>query len=299
MLSLLMPKKYIAGPDVNTGEQEMQWFVEATGNWHTATGKPADYCMRVMGKEGEVCGIPHEFGSTGFGVAHATAVAIELLGMDIKKTTVAIEGFGNVGSFAFKYLTEMGAKIIAVADSRGGAIREDGFDEDGLAQLKADKKSVSDYPHAKKVSRDEFFGVDADVLIPATVTDVINNTNKDRIKAKIISEGANIPMKESIENELVQKGVLLIPDFIANAGGVISSYAEYRGYNPKEMFVMVKRKITKTARAVLEKSLKEKRNPRTVGMEMAVEIVRQKMKERLTSYNIRTVTQEEALRASV
>lgn len=286
MLLLLMPKKYIAGPDVNTGEREMQWFVEATGNWHTATGKPADYCMKVMGKEGEVCGIPHEFGSTGFGVAHATAVAIELLSLDITKTTVAIEGFGNVGSFAFKYLTEMGAKVIAVADSRGGAIKEDGFDEKTLSQLKASKKSVSDYPGAKKVSRDEFFGVSADVLIPATVTDVINETNKGQIKAKIIVEGANIPMKESVEDELFKKGILIIPDFIANAGGVISSYAEYRGYNPKEMFAMVKRKITKTARAVLEKSLKERRNPRAVGMDMAHDIVEAKMKERQKSNSL-------------
>ncbi|MDO8655259.1 MAG: Glu/Leu/Phe/Val dehydrogenase dimerization domain-containing protein, partial [bacterium] len=104
-----VPKKYIAGPDVNTGEREMQWFVEATGIWRSATGKPANLCMKLFGKPGEKCGIPHEFGSTGFGVAQAVAVAAELKGLDIKKATVAIEGFGNVGSFAFKYLKEMGA----------------------------------------------------------------------------------------------------------------------------------------------------------------------------------------------
>src|SRR3989338_10950034 len=114
MIKPFMPKKYIAGPDVSTGEREMQWFVEATGNWRTATGKPANYCMTVFGKKGEKCGIPHEFGSTGFGVVHATRVAADFIGLDIRKATVAIEGFGNVGSFAFQYLKELGANVVAV-----------------------------------------------------------------------------------------------------------------------------------------------------------------------------------------
>src|SRR3989338_8162781 len=109
-----LPKKYIAGPDVNTGEKEMQWFVEATGNWRSATGKPAGLCMKIFGKSGEKCGIPHEFGSTGFGVAHAAKAAAEAAGLDIRKATVAIEGFGNVGSFAFQYLKELGANVVAV-----------------------------------------------------------------------------------------------------------------------------------------------------------------------------------------
>ena len=96
-ISLFTPGKYIAGPDVNTGEQEMQWFVEATGNWKSATGKPAKLCMLVFGKGGtkQQCGIPHEFGSTGFGVAHATKVAAELMKLPIKGATVAVHGFGN------------------------------------------------------------------------------------------------------------------------------------------------------------------------------------------------------------
>ncbi|MDP3900786.1 MAG: Glu/Leu/Phe/Val dehydrogenase dimerization domain-containing protein, partial [bacterium] len=113
-IAFFTPTKYVAGPDVNTGEREMQWFVEATGKWRSATGKPSNACMQLFGKKGEKCGIPHEFGSTGFGVAHATKVVLELLGMNLKDTTVAIEGFGNVGSFAYKVLTEMGARVVAV-----------------------------------------------------------------------------------------------------------------------------------------------------------------------------------------
>ena len=270
MIKPFVPKKYIAGPDVNTGEQEMQWFVKATGIWRSATGKPANLCMKIFGKPGERCGIPHEFGSTGFGVAQATRIATELKGLDIKKATVAIEGFGNVGSFAFKYLREMEAVIVAVADREGTAYNKNGLQEDVLLKLKGQKKSVKHYPNAKKLSHDAIFGLPVDILIPASVTDVINEKNKQEIRTKIIVEGANIPMQESVEEWLWNKGVLIVPDFVANAGGVISSYAEYRGYNPKRMFELVERKIKKTTLAVLKEALKTNRNPRQVAMALAV-----------------------------
>ncbi|PIP46570.1 MAG: hypothetical protein COX15_00210 [Candidatus Colwellbacteria bacterium CG23_combo_of_CG06-09_8_20_14_all_42_19] len=108
-----------------------------------------------------------------------------------------------------------------------------------------------------------------DILIPASVTDVINDDNKQKIKAKIIVEGANIPMREDVEDWLWKKGILIVPDFVANAGGVVSSYAEYRGYNPKRMFELVERKIKKTAKLVLEKALKENKNPREVALNIA------------------------------
>ena len=265
-----IPKKYIAGPDVNTGEREMQWFVEATGSWKSATGKPANLCMSIFGKPREKCGIPHEFGSTGFGVAQAVAVAAELKGLDIKKVTVAIEGFGNVGSFAFKYLKEMGATIVAVADQEGTAYKKDGLEERTLLELKSQKKSVKNYPGAKALNHEAVFGLAVDILIPASVTDVINDSNKEKIQAKIIVEGANIPMQESVEEWLWNKGVLIVPDFVANAGGVISSYAEYRGYNPKRMFELVERKIKKTTRIVLQEALKENKNARQVALKIAL-----------------------------
>jgi len=263
------PKLYIAGPDINTGEQEMKWFVEATGNWRSATGKPANLCMEVFGGKGEKCGIPHEFGSTGFGVAHAAKVAAEILGIKISGAAVVIEGFGNVGSFAFKYLKKMGAKIIAVSDAGGATYNQNGLDGNKLSRLKSQKKSVSEYKDGKKMSHQAIFGLKTDILIPASVTDVINEKNKNSIKARIIVEGANIPMSEKVENELFRQGVLIVPDFVANAGGVISSYAEYRGYNPKKMFELVERKVVKTARAVLGESLKKRINPRTIALQIA------------------------------
>ncbi len=283
-LKPLIPKKYIGGPDVNTGEREMQWFAEAHGNWKSVTGKPANYCMDVFGKKGEKCGIPHEFGSTGFGVSRATSVAAELLGMDLSKARVAIEGFGNVGSFAFKHLRELGATIVAVADKDGTAYNEKGLDGAVLVKLKSEGKSVGKYPQAQQLHHDDIFTLPVDVLIPAAVTDVINDNNKSHIKAKLIVEGANIPMTEAVERELYDRGIFVVPDFIANAGGVISSYAEYRGYNPKRMFELVERKITDTVRTIVSQSLRDRKFPRAVAMELAQEKVREKMKMRKTTF---------------
>lgn len=272
-IKLFTPKKYIAGPDVNTGEKEMQWFVEATGNWRSATGKPANLCMKIFGKPGEKCGIPHEFGSTGFGVAKATVVAAEIAGLDIKKSKVAIHGFGNVGSFTYKYLKDAGAIIVAIANSSGAIFSEKGLDPEEIQKVIKKKKLLKDCTGCKKITPDEFWKIPADILIPASVTSVINEKNKNEIQAKIIVEGANIPMREDIEKELFNRGILIVPDFVANAGGVISSYAEYRGYNPKKMFDLVERKIRNSAQLVLEQSVKLKKNPREIALAIAKEKV--------------------------
>ena len=289
-LKPLTPKKYIAGPDVNTGERDMQWFVEATGNWKTATGKPANYCMSVFGEKGETlrdaqgargkCGIPHEFGSTGFGVAEATRIAAEVSGLDIKGANIAIHGFGNVGTFAYQYLTAMGARVVLIADRHGAVYAEDGFERKTLEKIIADRKGISAYPGGTPISADAFWKQEVDILIPASVTDVINESNYRDIKTKIIVEAGNIPMRESLEETFVKKGVLLVPDFVANAGGVISSYAEYRGYNPKRMFELVKRKIESTTKKVLKQSLTGSKNPRAVALAIAQEKVLSAMQKR-------------------
>lgn len=264
LIKIFTPKKYIAGPDVATGEREMQWFVEATSNWRSATGKPANLCMKIFGKPGEKCGIPHEFGSTGFGIAQATLIAAKLKNIEIKNATVAIHGFGNVGTFTYKYLTEAGAKVVALADRKYTV-----YSADGLKKV----DSLDKYPKKFRIKPEKFWGLEVDILIPASVTDVIHRSNKNKIKAKIIVEAGNIPMTEKIEKELHNKGILIVPDFVANAGGVISSYAEYRGYNPKKMFDIVARKIKKSTEEVLVKSLKQKKNPRDVALAIAMKKV--------------------------
>lgn len=265
-LKPLMPKRYIAGPDVNTGEKEMLWFAEANGNWRSTTGKPADYCMLKFGHGEKKCGIPHEFGSTGYGVAQAAKVLAELAGYQMAGLTVAIHGYGNVGTFAYQYLTEMGAIVVAIADAKGAV-----YNGEGLNATKSNGEAISS---------NEFWGTEADMIIPASVTDVINDSNKYLIKAKMIVEGGNIPMSDEIEAELSSKGILIVPDFVANAGGVISSYAEYRGYNPKRMFVIVRERIVKTTTRVMKEHLKTKKNPRDIAMILAQAKVDAKMQAR-------------------
>ena len=275
-IKLLTPKKYISAPDVNTGELEMQWFVEATGIWNSATGKPSDLCAETHGGKEKKCGIPHEYGSTGFGVAKTTQTAAGIMGIDLNGARIAIHGFGNVGTFAYKFLTQMGAKIVVLADAESTVYEENGFDQKLIEEIIKDRKGLKEYSKGEKISAEKFWEIETDILIPASVTNVINDNNKDKIKTKMIVEAGNIPMSEKIEKEFFDKGIMVVPDFIANAGGVISSYAEYRGYNPEKMMQLIEKKITKNVKIILKKAIKEKRETREVGMEIAVERITKK-----------------------
>ncbi len=271
---------YITAPDVNTGEREMAWFVGTTGNWQSATGKPADMCQQLFAGEGEACGIPHEYGSTGWGVAHAAKAAAEVDNLDMDGARVAIHGFGNVGSFAARYLSEMGARVIALADKSGAIYNEEGFAVDQLIELTREGRPLSAASSGEELSAAEFWQVDTDILIPASVTDVITENNKNDITARLIVEAANIPMREHIEEELYNRGVLFVPDIVANAGGVISSYAEYRGDNPEDMYDLVREKISNATTRVMQEALTDEKNPRTVAIDIAKERVEAAMKQR-------------------
>lgn len=263
------PKLYIAGPDINTTEHEMKVFAEANGLMKSCTGKPA-----------EMGGLPHELGSTGFGVHHATLVAVKHLGLDIKNLSFAVEGFGNVGVFAAKFLTEKGARLVAVSDSKGVAYLSEGMDFSKLAQVKKEKGTVTAYPGATVLDGKEIVGVEADILITAAIPDLINDNNKDSIKAKIIVEGSNIPTTPEIEDYLHTKGILVVPDFVANAGGVISSYVEYKGGSPEDMFRIVEKKIVKNTTAVLKTSKRLGIKPRDAAIRVALERINKKKSHR-------------------
>jgi glutamate dehydrogenase (NAD(P)+) len=278
-IRIFTPRLYIAGPDVNTGEREMKWFVEATGVFNSATGKPRNFCLPT-GKR-KKCGIPHEIGTTGFGVALSTKVAADILGLDIKGAKVSIHGFGNVGSFTYKYLIKMGAKVIAIADKSGVIFSENGFVKELIEEIIKERKEIMSYRgKAAKLKLEDFWSIPVEILIPASVTDVINEKNKDKIQAKIIVEAANIPMREEIEEELFKKGILIVPDFVANAGGVITSYAELKGYDLKKPFKLVETKIKKSTEIVLKESLKKNLNPRKVAVELAKEKIFSKRRKR-------------------
>ncbi|MFH1622899.1 MAG: Glu/Leu/Phe/Val dehydrogenase [Candidatus Aenigmatarchaeota archaeon] len=262
-MKVVAPAQWVAAPDINSGEEEMRWFAEENGSRQSCTGKPAD-----MG------GIPHELGSTGFGVYHSTLVALEHAGIPVKDATIAIEGFGNVSSFAAKYLAEAGAKIVAVSDSKGMVYNEDGLDFETLVKVKKETGAVKNYTPGEVLPNEKLFGLDADVVVPGAMPDVITERNWKDVKARIIVEAANIPIRPEIERKLAEKGVLIVPDFVANAGGVISSYVEYAGGTPEQMFREVESRVKKNTKLVLEKAKREGRHTRDAAMEIAMERVR-------------------------
>ncbi|MDP3729034.1 MAG: Glu/Leu/Phe/Val dehydrogenase [bacterium] len=236
----LAPSEYVSAPDMNTAEEEMAWIVEGNGNKKCVTGKP-----KRLG------GIPHELGSTGFGVYHSTLVALKYLRKDVKNITFAVEGFGNVGEFAAKYLCEAGAKLVAVSDSQGVIIDPKGIDFVRLKKVKEKKGSVVAYGKGKVSEPNEILDVQCDVLITAAVKDLIKESDVSRLHFSLIVEGSNIPMSHATEEKLHKKGILFIPDFVANAGGVISSYVEYKGGNVKEMWKLVEQKVVKNTKLIL------------------------------------------------
>jgi glutamate dehydrogenase/leucine dehydrogenase len=251
-------------------EQLMRAYARMTkSSPKSCTGKPAD-----MG------GIPHELGSTGFGVYHAALVALKHLGMDVKDVTVAVEGFGNVGSFAAKYLAEEGAKLVAVSDSKGVIHNKDGLDWKNLRKVKNDARTVTRYADGEVLANKDIFSLPVDVIIPAAMADVINESNWQGVKAKAIVQGANIPIRPEIENKLSDAGVLIVPDFVANAGGVISSYVEYISGTPNQMFKEVEQRVKKNTRLVLDKVKKEKAYPRDAALTIAKERVREAMEKK-------------------
>lgn len=262
-LRCIAPNLYIAAPDMNMGEHEMGVFAKANGNMKSVTGKPVK-----MG------GLPHELGSTGYGVYISTVIAAEMKGLELQGATVAIEGFGNVGSFAMKFLTEAGAKVVAVSDSRGSACMKDGMNTKKLATVKKRTGSVIHYKGARHRTCTDLFEMPVDILIPAAVPDSINHENVNKIKAKIVIEGSNIPARPEIERKLHERGVLVVPDIVANAGGVISSYAEYRGMKKAAMMKLVEKKQRQNTKLVLEHSMNNGMNPREAAMAIAVERVR-------------------------
>lgn len=269
MAETYCPEKYVAAPDINTTEKEMDIFAKENGSKQSCTGK-----SKRMG------GIPHELGSTGFGVAHAARVALEHAGISIEGATVALEGFGNVGTFTMKYLSEWGAKFVAVSDSRGVIFNKNGLNYEELMKVKKETRTVTNYKDGKVLKGEKLFELDVDVVIPGALPDVITEKNRDRVKAKIVVEAANIPMSFETEKFLHKKGILVVPDFVANAGGVISSYVEYTGGTSDEMFNVVEEKLEKNTKYVLDEAKKCNCPPREAALKIAKERVLKAMEKK-------------------
>lgn len=270
-----VPTQWISAPDMNVGEKEIEAFVKEVGDLRAATGKPE-----------HLGGIPHETGTTGFGVAVAIEAMLERvkgempLPKSLNEVKVAIQGFGNVGSELAKFLHAKGAKVIALCDYWSGIYDEKGIDVTKVlkfAYAKSEAQSLGAYREARRVPRDSIFDVECDIFVPAAVGNVITMETAPRLKARAIVEAANNPTTSEAEKFLHKKGVLILPDFLANAGGVIGSYAEYKGQTIDEAFSLIDSKIKKNTTLVLDRSLETGTIPRFVAMDIAMERVAKAM----------------------
>jgi glutamate dehydrogenase (NAD(P)+) len=279
MIKPYCPSQYIAATDVGTTELDMAVFAHEIGDMHACTGKPQ-----------ELGGIPHELGTTGYGVSVALDSTLDFLKKsienknnnddDVNKSNlnlfqisntkkeeikVIIQGFGNVGSFTAKFLNDLNIKVVGVSDVSGFVYEPKGLNILQLMDDMREKEKLSDLSDTKysyNISdKDTIFEVEADIFIPAAMTGVINDKTAPKLLeqgVKVIVEAANIPTTHSADEYLIDKGILIIPDFIANSGGVIGSFVEYQGRTEKEAFELIQYKITKNTKQSLSESFLQK-----------------------------------------
>jgi len=256
--------EYIPGPDMGTDETCMGWMYDEIGR---AGGLP-----RVLG------GIPlDEIGATGYGLAECAEVAAPICKLDLKGATMVIQGFGNVGRPAARFLEEKGVILVAASDSKGTVCDPAGIPVADLVEVKAKTGSVVNYPKGKKLERADIFGLTCDILIPAARPDCIHKDNVESIQAKLILQGANIPATAEAESRLHERGVIIVPDFIANAGGVTCASVEYHGGNEDQALQDISQKIRRNTQEVLQRSQREGIEPRKAAVDLARERVRQAM----------------------
>jgi glutamate dehydrogenase (NAD(P)+) len=221
MKEVIGPTTDIPAPDVNTNARIMGWIMHEYSKYAgfspgVVTGKPLD----LFGSEGREA-------ATGRGVMDVLAEALRERSRNFEDVTVAVQGFGNVGSNAARLIAEQGAIIVAVADHTGGVCRESGLDVPALVAWTAEHGGVQGFPGGEAFDAAEIITWDADVLVPAALENAIHEDNADGVKAGIIVEGANAPTTPEAHRILVDRGVLIVPDILANAGGVTVSYFEW------------------------------------------------------------------------
>ena len=211
----------IPAPDVNTNAQVMSWFMDEYSQLHGYS--PAI----VTGKPLELGGSAGREAATGKGTAVITRETAKNWGIELKNSKVVIQGFGNVGSYAAKFLHEYGCKIIAVSDVTGGLYDPDGLEIDSLFEHNYANKTIDGFDQGKKITNDELLALECDFLIPAALGSAINEKNVDSLNCKVIVEAANGPVTGLAANKLWDKKVSIIPDILTNAGGVTVSYFEW------------------------------------------------------------------------
>jgi len=271
IINTLGPDSDVPAPDVNTNERVMAWVMDTYSMrvGHTVTAV-------VTGKPIEMGGSLGRREATGRGCMIVTKEALKHLGMAVQGVTVAVQGFGNVGSVAAQLLQREGCKIVAIGDRHGAFYNKNGIDVDAAIKHVQKARSLEGFTGGDATTNDELLTMDVDVLVPAALENVINSKNAGKIRAKIICEGANGPTTAGADSILDEKGVFVIPDILANAGGVTVSYFEWvqdrGGYFWTEETVNDRLTdiMTKSFDAVLQLSKQHKVNMRTAAYMLSI-----------------------------
>jgi glutamate dehydrogenase (NAD(P)+) len=222
IIDAIGPEKDVPAPDVNTDAQIMAWFMDTysmhVGHTSTAvvTGKPVEMGGSLGRRE-----------ATGRGVMIIARESAKHLGFELKGSTVAVQGFGNVGSIGAELMHEQGARIVAATDWKGGVYNPKGLDMPALLRWAREHKTVAGFSGADPLANDQLFGLDVDILVPAALENQITAANQADVKAKMVIEGANGPTTPEAHQALHKRGVFVVPDILANAGGVTTSYFEW------------------------------------------------------------------------
>jgi glutamate dehydrogenase (NAD(P)+) len=271
IIEAIGPEKDVPAPDVNTNDQVMAWIMDTysmhVGHTETAvvTGKPVEMGGSLGRRE-----------ATGRGVMIVTREAAKHLGFDIEGATVAIQGFGNVGSVSAELLDAIGARIVAVTDWKGGVHNEKGLDVAALVEYTHQHKTVAGFTGGTALSNDDLWGLDVDVLIPAALENQITIENAPTIHATVVVEGANGPTTPDAHDHLHQRGVFVVPDILANSGGVTVSYFEWvqdrYGYfwDLSDVNSRLEKKMCEAFDDVLQTSLKYRVDLRTAAYIVAI-----------------------------
>jgi glutamate dehydrogenase/leucine dehydrogenase len=267
----LGPHRDVPAPDVYTNEQTMAWIMDTYSQLkgysvpESVTGKP----IEIGGSEGRVC-------ATSLGIAFCMREAAKNLKLNLKNATVAVQGYGNVGYNAASIMHSMGCKIVAVSDSSGGIYCPDGINPKEVHAHKSKTGSVINYKNCTKITNEELLQTKCDILIPAALQNQITKDNADKIRAKIVAEGANGPTTPEADKTLYEKGTCLIPDILANSGGVTVSYFEWVQNLTREHWTLnevnekLENKIIKAFYDVQKLSRKEESDMRTAALMLGV-----------------------------
>ena len=268
------PDKDVPAPDVNTNEQTMAWIMDTysmhVGHTETAvvTGKPVALGGSLGRRE-----------ATGRGVMICAREAAKHAGFDIKGATIGVQGFGNVGSISASLLSQIGAKIVAVADWKGGVFNSKGLDIPALLAYAGQNRTVAGFTGGEPLTNDELFKADLDILIPAALENQITMANAPGVRAKVVVEGANGPTTPDAHNHLHERGIFVVPDILANSAGVTASYFEWvqdrHGYfwTEKEVNERLEFKMMEAFAAVRQASMDYNVDMRTAAYIVAIKRV--------------------------